>query len=112
MKIFFVTRREMVSYDVRKHSFQIWNFLYWENENVLIAGDGQYGLENGSHKNLHKCAMSHNPNVQRRVPDGAGNCMGRERKVIGWKSDGYKVVTAISLRVSILEALGFVEGCD
>jgi len=113
MMVIFVTNKGNEAYNPAKHLTKVWNFLYWKSlggaGELMIVGDGNYGLKDASHQSLLSCSRKNGCIPPLRVMDGAGNCMEMNGKISGWKSSGFEVVTPKDLRPLILEALGAIE---
>ncbi|MDD5464283.1 MAG: hypothetical protein PHP62_03980 [Candidatus Moranbacteria bacterium] len=102
MRILFLKKRSLRVYDPKKHAEDVLNFLYWEQENILLIGDGDYSKDT-SHKSLLAQAKKCCQDIPNAIPDGAGDCI--DKKVLGWISGGFDVMTPFDLRTLISEAL-------
>ena len=71
MAVIWITQDGVESFEKERHSKNIWNFLCWtddaEDIALILAGDGNYGLGDISHKCLHDCAKSHGVEIPARA---------------------------------------------
>jgi len=100
MKVLWVPRYgESVPYNPREHSDVVEKFLYWKDQQVLIAGN------NLDHRALYERARFLGViGMTTNLPDGAGNVIAG--LVSGWESAGFGVKTPDDIRSIIQEALG------
>lgn len=102
MRVYWVSNfeGELREYETEKHLGAASNFLFWDEEEILIIGDGVYLDPRSDHRALAEMAHIYGVNLPAASPDGAGWVdLGR---ISGWQSTGYGVETPIRLKDTIL----------
>ncbi len=103
MKIIWLdTNNKCSAFKKTKHSNQIFKFLYWKEEEIILASP--YSKERTFHKEIHNKALGFVPS---KIPDGAGEAL--KGKITRWTSIGYGIITPIKIRQKISKALGIKD---
>jgi hypothetical protein len=97
--VLFLTRKGVtVPYDPTVHKSSLYKFLFWEEENLLVAA------EQSSFCNTHASITRYVMKCPSKEPDAAGEFSIGGEKMFSWKSLGFDVITPERLKPVILEA--------
>lgn len=101
---FWVNRNGVVPYEPDLHGVQLYKFVGWSVEGLLLVSGDDLEDRGTQHRDIVRFALANHLDLPNRPPDVAGMC--ERGSVCHWRSNGYGIETPPAYQREIYKALG------